>query len=479
MAYIMGEDRSQITLFPEAVDDYISSDNPVRVIEAFVNSLNMQELGFLRTDPNVTGRPAYDPKDLLKLYLYGYMNRIRSSRRLEAEAGRNLELFWLLRRLKPDFKTIADFRKDNPKAIKGVFKQFNMLCKDWDLYGKQVIAVDGSKFRASNSKRNNFTEKKIKRQLKYIDEKIETYLNELDHHDADEADIHVPSEEEIQRRIEELKNHRSKYLSMQEEMKATGATEISTTDPDARLMAVNNNGVEVSYNVQTAVDQKYKLVVDSDVITTPADQGQLSNMAKKAKEVLGAEEIKVLADKGYYATKDLVECETNGIETYVPKQRFTGNVENTDFQPDKLKYDKERDIYLCPAGQVMHPGRIREDKGVKYQVYKNNRACKQCPLKDQCSKSSSGRTIHRNLAQERLDEIDRRTRENKELYLQRQMIVEHPFGTVKRIWGFSYFLTRGVESVRTENKLHFLAYNMRRAINILGVEEIVRRLAPA
>ena len=173
MAYIMGEDRSQITLFPEAVDDYITSDNPVRVIEAFVSSLNMQELGFLRTDPNVTGRPAYDPKDLLKLYLYGYMNRIRSSRRLEAEAGRNLELFWLLRRLKPDFKTIADFRKDNPKAIKGVFKQFNMLCKDWDLYGKQVIAVDGSKFRASNSKRNNFTEKKIKRQLKYLDEKID------------------------------------------------------------------------------------------------------------------------------------------------------------------------------------------------------------------------------------------------------------------------------------------------------------------
>jgi len=477
MAYIMGEDRSQITLFPEAVDDYISSDNPVRVIEAFVNSLNMQELGFLRTDPNVTGRPAYDPKDLLKLYLYGYMNRIRSSRRLETEAGRNLELFWLLRRLKPDFKTIADFRKDNPKAIKGVFKQFNMLCKDWDLYGKQVIAVDGSKFRASNSKRNNFTEKKIKRQLKYLDEKIDIYLNELDNNDADEIDIHLPSEAEIKKRIEELKSRKDKYLNMQEEMKATGATEISTTDPDARLMAVNNNGVEVSYNVQTAVDQKHKLVVDSEVINNPADQGQLSNMAKKAKEVLEAEEIKVLADKGYYATKDLVECETNGIETYVPKQRFTGNVENTDFQPDKFKYDKEQDIYICPAGQVMHPGRIREDKGVKYQVYKNNRACKQCPLKDQCSKSSSGRTIHRNLAQERLDEIDRRTRENKELYLQRQMIVEHPFGTVKRIWGFSYFLTRGVESVRAENKLHFLAYNMRRVINILGVEEIVRRLA--
>jgi len=479
MAYIMGEDRSQITLFPEAVDDYITSDNPVRVIEAFVNSLNMHELGFLRTDPNVTGRPAYDPRDLLKLYLYGYMNRIRSSRKLETEAGRNLELFWLLRKLKPDFKTIADFRKDNPEALKGVFKQFNMLCKDWDLYGKQVVAVDGSKFRASNSKRNNFNEKKIKRQLKYIDEKIETYLNELDSNDVDEADIHVPSEEEIKKRIEELKNRRTEYMKMQEEMAAAGAKEISTTDPDARLMAANNFGVEVSYNVQTAVDQKHKLVVDSEVINNPADQGQLSNMAKKAKEVLEAEEIEVLADKGYYATKDLIECETNGIRTYVPKPRVTGNVANTDFQLDKFKYDKEQDIYICPAGQTLHPGRIREEKGVKYQVYKNSRACKQCDLKDQCSKSSRGRIIHRNLEQERLDEIDRRTKENKELYLQRQMIVEHPFGTVKRIWGYSYFLTRGLESVKTENKLHFLAYNMRRVINILGVEEIVRRLAPA
>jgi len=477
MAYITGEDRSQITLFPEAVDDYITSDNPVRVIEAFVNSLNMQELGFLRTDPNVIGRPSYDPRDLLKLYLYGYLNRIRSSRRLETEAGRNLELFWLLRKLKPDFKTIADFRKDNSKAIHGVFRQFNMLCKDWDLYSGQVIAVDGSKFRASNSKRNNFNEKKIKRQLKYIDEKIEAYLNELDHNDAEEADITAPSAEEIRRRIEELKNRRDKYTNMRGKMASTGDTEISTTDPDARLMAANNNGIDVSYNVQNAVDQKHKLVVDSEVINNPADQGQLSRMAKKAKEVMGVDEIKALADKGYYATRDLVECENNGIEPYVPKQRFTGNVANPDFQPDKFRYDKEQDIYTCPAGQTLHPGRIREDNGVKYRVYKNNRACGKCPSKDQCSKSSGGRTIHRNLEQDRLDEIERRIRENKELYLQRQMIVEHPFGTVKRIWGFSYFLTRGNEAVGTENKLHFLAYNMRRVINILGVEEMARRLA--
>lgn len=258
MAYITGEDRNQITLFPEAVDDYIATDNPVRVVEAFVNSLDMQELGFKRSEPNNTGRPSYDPRDLLKLYLYGYLNRIRSSRRLESESGRNLELLWLLKKLKPDFKTIADFRKDNSRALKEVFKRFALLCKNWGLYGKEVIAVDGSKFRASNSKRNNFNQKKIQRHLKYIDEKINGYLNELDSNDHKEADIHVPNAEEIKKRIEELKNRKEKYISMQQQMEETGATEISTTDPDARLMSVNNNGIEVSYNVQTAVDSRPK-----------------------------------------------------------------------------------------------------------------------------------------------------------------------------------------------------------------------------
>lgn len=479
MSYIIGENRSQITLFPEAIDDYIMNDNPVRVIEVFINSLDMQELGFQRANPNIIGRPAYDPRDLLKLYLYGYMNRIRSSRRLETEAGRNLELLWLLRKLKPDFKTIADFRKDNPVGIKGVFKQFTLLCKEWELYSQKVVAVDGSKFRASNSKRNNFSEKKIQRHLKYIDEKINTYLQQLDSNDEDEADIHVPSEEEIKKRIVELKQRKQKYITLQKEMAETGASEVSTTDPDARLMAVNNNGLEVSYNVQTVVDQKHKLVVDSEVINNPADQGQLNMMAKKAKEVLGVEEIKVLADKGYYSSKDLVKCEKDHIETYVPKQRFTGNIANPEFQPDKFQYNEEQDHYICPAGRPLYPGKIREVKEVKYRVYKNHRACQQCKLKDQCTKSQKGRAIHRNIDQALLDEIDQRTSKNKELYMQRQMLVEHPFGTVKRAWGFSYFLTRGQKSVGTENKLHFLAYNIRRVISILGVKEIIRSLAPA
>ena len=479
MTYVKGEDRNQITLFPEAIDDYITEDNPVRVIEAFVNSLDMQKLGFQKAEPKNIGRPAYDPRDLLKLYLYGYLNRVRSSRRLEAEAGRNLELLWLLRKLKPDFKTIADFRKDNSKALKGVFKQFTLLCKDWDLYGKEVIAVDGSKFRASNSKRNNFNQKKIQRHLKYIDEKINHYLNELDSNDKDEAEIHVPSAEEIKQRIEELNSRKEKYLAMQQQMDETGAAEVSTTDPDARLMAVNNNGIEVSYNVQTAVDQKHKLVVDSEVTNNPADQGQLSTIAKQAKETLGVKEIKVLADKGYYSTNDLVECETNHIETYVPRQKYTGNIANPDFQVDKFQYDQEQDVYLCPGGQVLYPSRVREVNGVKYQDYKNYRACRDCSLKEQCTKAQKGRTISRNLHQVLMDEIDQRTRENQQLYRQRQMIVEHPFGTIKRTWGYSYFLTRGLDSVSAENKLHMLAYNLRRIINILGVEEMVKRLALA
>ena len=479
MAYIKGENINQITLFPEAIDDYITSDNPVRVIKAFVDSLDMKELGFKRSVSNYIGRPSYDPRDLLKLYLYGYINRIRSSRKLETEAGRNLELMWLLRKLKPDFKTIADFRKDNKKAIKNVFKQFNLLCKEWDLYGREVIAVDGSKFRASNSKRNNFSKKKIQRHLKYIDEKISTYLEELDNNDQDEADIHVPSAEEIRQRIEELEKRKAEYEAMQKEMKEKGTGEISTTDPDARMMAVNNNGVDVCYNVQTAVDQKNKLVVGYEVINNPSDQGQLSTMAKQAKKTLDVDKIKALADKGYYSTPDLKECEDEGIETYVAKQKHVGAAVNPEFYPDRFQYDPEQNIYICPAGQPLYPSRIRKVKDVQYQEYKNFRACRKCKFKEQCTRSQRGRTISRNQDQTFLDGVDKRTRENKELYVQRQMIVEHPFGTIKRIWGYSHFLTRGLKSVKTETALSFLAYNLRRAMNILGVEEMVKRLTPA
>jgi transposase len=286
LAYIKGEDRNQITLFPESIDEYINEDNPVRVIEAFVMRLDIAKLGFKYSKEDSIGRPPYNPQDMLKLYLYGYLNRIRSSRRLEAEAGRNLELIWLMRKLKPDFKTIADFRKDNKKPLKQVFKQFSLLCKEWDLYSQEVVAVDGSKFRASNSKRNNYNEKKLKRHIKYIDDKIEQYITDLEAGDAAEAGIHNPTAEEINQRIKELKERKFSYEEKLEGLKNSEDTEISTTDPDARLMVVNNNGIEVCYNVQTVVDGKNSLIVDCEVINNPTDHGQLRLLHNSKNHVL-------------------------------------------------------------------------------------------------------------------------------------------------------------------------------------------------
>jgi transposase len=479
MAYIKGETRQQITMFPESIDDYISEDNPVRFIEAFVMNLNLAALGFKHSESDSIGRPPYDPRDMLKLYLYGYLNRIRSSRKLETEAGRNLELLWLMRKLKPDFKTIADFRKDNKKAIREIFKQFSLLCKEWDLYGQAVVAVDGSKFRASNAKRSNFSKKKLNRHIKYIDEKIDQYLNDLEEGDQAEAGIHKPTAEEINQRIKELKSRKLNYEEMLQSMQESGIQEISTTDPDARLMAVNNNGIEVCYNVQTVVDGKHSLVVDCEVINNPTDHGQLSTMGKLAQETFAKEEIKVLADKGYYSAQELKACKEAGLETYVAKQRFANRTEDEGFYTNKFSYNQDKDYYICPTGKTLFPANYRKTKGqVIGRNYRNYKACQTCEIKERCTKSKRGRMIYRNINQSLLDEVDQRTRENKELYVKRQMIVEHPFGTIKRNWGYGHFLTRRLESVRTETCLAFLAYNMARVINILGVKELIKRLQP-
>lgn len=477
MAYIQGETRQQVNIFPESIDDYVSEDNPVRVIEAFVMSLDMATFEFKRAESSNLGRPPYDPRDLLKLYLYGYLNRIRSSRKLENESARNLEVIWLLCGLKPDFKTIADFRKDNKKAIREVFKQFSLLCKEWGLYGQAVVAIDGSKFRASNSKRNNYSEKKLKRHIKYIDEKIDQYMDELEEGDQSEVGTHRPTAEEINQRIKELKERKLKYEKMHHDMQESGVKEISTTDTDARMMAANNNGLDVSYNVQTVVDGEHSLVVDCEVISNPTDHGQLSGMGKRAQEIFQTEEIKVLADKGYYSAQELKACKEAGMETYVAKQRFANATEDEGFYADKFTYDPQQDHYICPAGQILIPANYRKTNGeIIGRNYRNFKACKNCEMKDRCTKSKRGRTIYRNINQGLLDEVDRRTRENKELYTRRQMIVEHPFGTIKRSWGYGHFLTRGLDSVRTESCLSFLAYNLTRVINILGVKEILKRL---
>jgi len=477
MRYIEGVNRKRRISFPEYIDDYITDNNPIRVIEAFVDSLNLNELGFKNTDISSTGRPGYNPADMLKLFLYGYMNRIASSRRLEAEAGRNIELMWLLRKLKPDYRTIAEFRKQNKDAIQEVFHQLVSLCKGWDLFGMEVVAVDGSKFRASNSKKNNFNKKNLDRKLKYIDEKLQEYMSELEQNDDSEISSREPDKEEIKEKIKELRRRKETYQSYQDELKDKGINEISTSDSDARLMAVNNNGVDVCYNVQTVVDSKHSLIVDCNVINNPTDHGQLSEMGYRAKDVFKVDSIKALADKGYYNADDLKKCEKEGITTYVSKQVFSNATGEREFYADRFEYDREKNVYICPAGHELNCIRKKAiDENTKDIKYKNNKACSNCNLRDKCTESKNGRVIRRSIDQDFLDKVDQRTIENKELYKTRQMIVEHPFGTIKRNWGLSYFLTRGIDSVKTEAYLAFLAYNMKRVINILGIKELLRRL---
>ncbi|MBA7683937.1 IS1182 family transposase ISPa76 [subsurface metagenome] len=476
MGYITGEDRNQIILFPESIDEYVSDNNSIRIIDEYIKQLDLKRLGFKRAVNPLMGRPPYHPKDMLKLYLYGYLNRIRSSRRLEQEAIRNLEVIWLIRKLKPDFKTIADFRKDNKKALKKVFRDFTKLCDEWELFGKELVAIDGSKFRACNSKKNNYNTKKLERHLKYLDEKIEKYMQELDHHDITEASLEKPDVNTIKERIQQLRDRKEKYESYQRKLKQSGENEISTTDPDSRLMA-NHNNVEVSYNVQTTVDAKHKLIADFKVTQKPNDLGELDNMAIRAKKLFGDKAFEVLADKGYYKAKDLKKCAEKGITVYITKQIYANGTKDQAFYSDQFKYDPEKKVYICPGGKELHYARERKKEGkiIGYE-YRNYAACKKCEFKERCTKAKKGRTICRHADQDFLDRIDSQTKRNIKKYKLRQMIAEHPFGTIKRGWGAYFFLTRRKVSVSAEISLSFLTYNLKRAINILGTEEILRRL---
>jgi len=477
MSYIQGEDRNQIILFPESIEEYIGKDNPVRIINEYVNQLDLKTLQFCRATDQERGRPPYHPADLLKLYLYGYLNHIRSSRRLETETGRNLEIFWLLKKLKPDFKTIADFRKDNKKALVKVFRDFIRLCNSWQLFGKELIAIDGSKFRACNSKRNNYSQKKLARHINYINEKIENYLQQLDEYDQLESQDRKPDAQEVQEKIAQLRERKEKYQGYQKKLEETNQNEISTTDPDSRLMTNNNNNVEVSYNVQTTVDARHKLIADFKVTCKPNDLGQLAPMALRAKRLFDHKTFEVLADKGYYQAQDLQKCSEKGITLYVAKQTHANTSKDQAFYSDQFKYNKIKNVYLCPAGKELHYYRIRKKDGkiIGYE-YRNDDACKDCKFKARCTRAQKGRSIFRHVKQDLLDRIDTQTKKNFKKYKLRQMIVEHPFGTIKRGWGAYYFLTRRKVSVSTEISLSFLAYNLKRVINILGTEEILRRL---
>ncbi len=475
MGYVAGVDRQQPVFLPEAIDDYVAAENPVRFLDAFVESLDLAALGFRRTTPAHTGRPAYAPGDLLRLYLYGYLNKIRSSRRLETETHRNVELMWLLRRLTPDFKTIADFRKDNLEAIRQVGREFVLLCKKLDLFGAELIAIDGSKLRAVNSKERNFTRGELERLLGEIDERLARYLAELDGHDETEVDVTRPSVEQLQAKIQTLQERRSRYEGYVEQLESSEAEQISLTDPESRRMKVRA-ALEVCYNVQIAVDEKHKLVVADDVTNDATDKDQLSPMALSAQQVLGAEDLDAVTDSGYYHGDEIKICIEAGISPYIPKPLTSANRKRGLFTKEDFHYDKEEDLYVCPAGEKLLFRFETTELGRRIRYY-STQACKRCPLKAQCTRNKAVRRITRWVDEHLLEEMEARLRERPELLQRRKELCEHPFGTMKRGMDQGYFLMKGLKKVRCEFSLTVLAYNLRRVINLMGVPKMIEALA--
>lgn len=436
-----------------------------------VDNLSLTELEFKYSLTKLTGRPPYNPADMLKLYLYGYLNRIRSSRRLEKEAKRNLELIWLLKKLTPDHKTIANFRKDNLEPIKKTARQFTLLCKKLDLFGAELIAIDGSKFRAQNSKKRNFTRDKLNKTIKYIDEKVSSYLFELEENDRSEKKSKDLSTEHFQEKIKSLKNKKDQYQKLLKEMDESGQTQISLTDPDSRLM-MNSQRVEVSYNMQITVDSKHKLILDHEVIDTAADQGQLTKMSTRAKEILGVEKIEALADKGYYEASEIKATLDSGVTPFVPRPNRRRPKKDELFSKNQLRYDNKKDTYICPAGFELTFQYTVKSKGKTVRLYKTN-SCPNCELKQKCTKTAN-RTVTRWEHEDILEKIEANLQANPEKIRQRQWLVEHPFGTLKRSFDQGYVLLKGIDKVQTEFSLSVLAYNIKRVINIMGVNELIK-----
>jgi transposase len=477
MGFIHGANRHEEILFPERLDDYIAAENPVRFLDAFVDHLDLTTLGFPRATPAATGRPAYHPADLLKLYIYGYLYRLRSSRRLEQETHRNVELMWLLKKLRPDHKTIADFRKNHLGPLRQVCREFTLLCKQLDLFAGALVAIDGSKFKAVNAKERNFTQDKLTHLFQQIDQRIEGYLKELDGQDNQE-DAGTPGgavADNVQAKIEALQQRKLRYADLQAQLEASGDTQLSLTDPESRAMKLGKgHGVEVCYNVQTAVDSKHKLIIANDVTNDPGDRDWLSPLALQAKEVLGSP-FDAVADVGYYHGAEVKTCLAAGITPYVARPITSANRKLGLFSKDDFTYDGGTDTYQCPAGAQLTFRFATVELGRHIRYYATP-ACKTCPLKPQCTRNKGGRRLTRWVDEHLLDEMEQRVRSRPEVMKQRKQLVEHPFGTMKRWWDAGYFLMRGLEKVRTEFSLTVLAYNLRRVLNLVAMPRLIAAL---
>lgn len=482
MEHIRGTPREQITLFPEAIDDYITEENPVRFIDAFVDKVDTVMLGFKHAILATTGTPPYDPKDLLKLYVYGYLNRIRTSRMLERETKRNVEVMWLMRKLSPDHKTIADFRKDHPDALKGVFKNFVMLCKQLELFGGELVAVDSSKFKASNAREKVVDNKGIERLLRKIEESIDEYFRELDKKDAadDRKEEKALSREELQKKIETLKDSKIKLEEAKEELQKSGEKHVSLIDKECRLIK-DKDGIEPGYRMQTSVDDKYSMIVDYEMTQDASDHNHLCGTAASAKEMLGVKELKACADGGYYNSADLKKCKDNDIITYVPapKSKISNMmaVPTEEYYPDKFSYDKGNDTYRCPEGRILsYRGTVKNKrKGRDIRIYRCEE-CDGCRVREKCTTAKDGRQAGRWEHQDVLDEIKERMINEPHVFKRRKEIVEHIYGTIKNVWGYEQLLLRGLKKIASEAALMNLAYNIKRAITILGTQKLIAHL---
>ncbi|MGZ4979284.1 MAG: IS1182 family transposase [Methylobacter sp.] len=471
--FIKGECRTQTTLLPESIDDYITDTNPVRIVDVFVDELNLGQLGFEGIEPAATGRPAYHPAILLKIYIYGYLNRIQSSRRLEKEAQRNVELMWLTERLTPDFKTIARFRKENGKAIRSVCRQFIVLCQKLGLFAESLVAIDGSKFKAVNHRDRNFTRAKLQRRMEEIESSIQRYLTALDTADRQEPTIAQAKTARLQDKIAALKEQMKALKDIEVQLNQTPDKQISLTDPDARSMKTRGTGI-VGYNVQTAVDTQHHLIVAHEVTNVGIDRDQLTSMAKQARTAMGVQDLIAIADRGYFKNEELLKCHEAGIKAIVPRIETSEATANGRFGKADFIYDAEANEYRCPADQRLVWRFSTVERNLKVHRYWSS-YCQQCAIKAQCTPGEQ-RRVTRWEHEDLLDAMQRRLDLAPDSMRIRRQTVEHPFGTLKAWMGSTHFLTKTLKNVSTEMSLHVLAYNMKRVMNILGTSALLEAI---
>ncbi len=477
MNYITGFDRQQAVLIPETIDTLISKSNPVRFVDAFVNSLDEVDLGFKDIRKNKNGRPPFHPKDLLKLYIYGYLNKIRSSRSLEKECTRNIELIWLVKGLVPDHNTISNFRRDNPNAIKKVFRATVNIAKNLDLIGGILLAGDGTKLRAQNSKKNNYNQKKIDRHLAYIETKLTQYCKALETADGDICTDGSGSKKKvIETKIAKQNKHKNHYKAIEKQLEETGEKQVSTSDPESRQLVIRGVVTEVCYNVQSTVDQKHKLPIDYQVTNTN-DKRAMTSMVENAIEIVGNNTFDAVFDKGYYTAEEIHDTQKLGVTTHVCIPNPASTAPNPAYNVSEFNYNKEQDTYTCPAGQALKTnGNWYQKKSYRVKQYKTKN-CKDCSVKDLCTKAKYQKIIERHEFAEALEINKQNIAKNPEIYTQRQAIVEHPFGTMKRQWGFDHIMTKkSIKRASADVGFIFIAYNLKRIMNIIGIKQLIEIL---